>query len=148
MTDADDDGCHIQILLLTFFFRFMQSLIKRGMVYIALTPLYKIANKNQIEYAWDDDELKEKTMRIKNYTIQRFKGLGEMNPDQLWETTMNPETRILVRVNIEDFSEADERVSVLMGDDVTPRREWIDNNVVFENDDNFTLEEVDVDGEE
>ena len=71
-----------------------------------------------------------------------------MNPDQLWETTMNPETRILVRVNIEDFSEADERVSVLMGDDVTPRREWIDNNVVFENDDNFTLEEVDVDGEE
>ena len=87
-------------------------------------------------------------MRIKNYTIQRFKGLGEMNPDQLWETTMNPETRILVRVNIEDFSEADERVSVLMGDDVTPRREWIDNNVVFENDDNFTLEEVDVDGEE
>ena len=71
-----------------------------------------------------------------------------MNPDQLWETTMNPETRILVRVNIEDFSEADERVSVLMGDDVGPRREWIDNNVVFENDDNFTLEEVDVDGEE
>ena len=148
MTDADDDGCHIQILLLTFFFRFMPSLIKRGMVYIALPPLYKIANKNQVEYAWNDDELKEKTMRIKNYTLQRFKGLGEMNPDQLWETTMNPETRILVRVNIEDFSEADERVSVLMGDDVAPRRAWIDNNVVFENDDNFTLEEVDVDGEE
>ncbi len=148
MTDADDDGAHIQILLLTFFFRYMKPLIEAGKVYIALPPLYKISNKNQIEYAWDDDELEEKCERIKNYSIQRFKGLGEMNFSQLWDTTMNPETRTLIQVNIEDFSEADEQVAILMGDDADSRRDWIDNNVVFDYEDNFTLEEADVDGQE
>ena len=148
MTDADDDGAHIQILLLTFFFRYMKPLIEAGKVYIALPPLYKISNKNTIEYAWDDEELKEKCQKIKNYSIQRFKGLGEMNYTQLWDTTMNPETRTLIQVNIEDFYEADKRVSILMGDDADSRREWIDNNVVFEHEDNYTLEEVEVDGKE
>jgi len=140
MTDADDDGAHIQILLLTFFFRYMKPLIEAGKVYIALPPLYKISNKNQIEYAWTDDELEEKSRKIKNCSIQRFKGLGEMNFSQLWDTTMNPATRTLIQVNIEDFAEADDKVAVIMGDDVDKRRDWIDNNIVFDNEDNFTLE--------
>lgn len=148
MTDADTDGAHIQILLLTFFFRYMRGLIENGRVYIALPPLYKISMKNHVEYAWTDEELREKIGNSKNVTIQRFKGLGEMNFTQLWETTMNPETRTLIRVNIEDFSEADNRVSILMGDEVEPRREWIENNVSFDNEDNFTLESIEVIGDE
>ena len=143
MTDADTDGAHIQVLLLTFFFRYMQKLIEEGYVYIALPPLYKITTKNKIEYAWDDEELKQKLANYKNYTLQRFKGLGEMNAEQLWETTMNPKTRTLIKVNIEDFNDVDNRIAILMGDDVEPRREWIENNVSFESEDNFTLEEVD-----
>lgn len=142
MTDADTDGAHIQVLLLTFFFRYMRELIEAGKVYIALPPLYKLNLKNSIEYAWTDEELKEKTEKNKVVSIQRFKGLGEMNAAQLWETTMNPETRTLIRVNIEDFSDADNKISILMGDDVDPRRSWIENNVSFDNDDNFSLEEV------
>ena len=142
MTDADDDGAHIQILLLTFFFRYMKPLIEAGKVYIALPPLYKVSNKNQIEYAWTEDDLQNITKKMKNYNIQRFKGLGEMNSGQLWETTMNPATRTLIRVNIEDFSEADDRISVLMGDDVDPRREWIENNVSFDFEDDYVLEEA------
>jgi len=144
MTDADTDGAHIQVLLLTFFFRYMRGLIESGKVYIAMPPLYKITtSKNDYEYAWSDDELKEKVGNKKNVMIQRFKGLGEMNSDQLWDTTMNPETRTLIQVKIEDFGDADSRISILMGDDVEPRREWIDNNVSFDYEDNFTLEEVD-----
>lgn len=140
MTDADTDGAHIQILLLTFFFRYMPGLIEAGKVYIALPPLYKISTKNSQIYAWTDEELKERVSEIKGqYEIQRFKGLGEMNFEQLWETTMNPATRTLIKVNIEDFSDADNRISVLMGDDVDPRREWIENNVSFDNEDNFDL---------
>ena len=142
MTDADTDGAHIQILLLTFFFRYMTELVEAGKIYIATPPLYKIATKNTVEYAWSDDELREKIANLKNVTIQRYKGLGEMNPEQLWETTMDPARRTLVQVKIGDYSSADNRVSVLMGDDVEPRREWIDNNVVFEYDDNFVLEDL------
>jgi topoisomerase-4 subunit B len=145
MTDADTDGAHIQVLLLTFFFRYMRELIEQGYVYLALPPLYKITHRNgRTEYAWSDEELKEKVAAYKNISIQRFKGLGEMNSDQLWETTMNPETRTLIKVNIEDFSETDQKINVLMGDEVSPRREWIENNVVFEDTDNFTLEEVEI----
>ncbi len=142
MTDADTDGAHIQILLLTFFFRYMTELVEAGKIYIATPPLYKIATKNSVEYAWSDEELRDKIANQKNVTIQRYKGLGEMNPDQLWETTMDPAKRTLVQVRISDFSEADNRVRVLMGDEVEPRREWIDNNVVFEYDDNFVLEDL------
>jgi len=145
MTDADTDGAHIQILLLTFFFRYMRELIDNGLIYIALPPLYKVTTKSKIEYAWDDDELKKKVTKYKNVNIQRFKGLGEMNSDQLWDTTMNPKTRTLIQVKIEDFSDVDSRISILMGDKVEPRREWIENNVSFEFEDNFTLEEVGLD---
>ena len=145
MTDADDDGAHIQILLLTFFFRYMKPLIEAGKVYIALPPLYKVSNKNDIQYAWTEEDLDEITKSMKNYNIQRFKGLGEMNSEQLWDTTMNPETRTLIRVNIEDFNEADDRIVVLMGDEVEPRREWIENNVSFDFEDNYILEEANPD---
>ncbi len=136
MTDADTDGSHIQVLLLTFFYRYMKPMIEAGKVYIALPPLYKVSKgkgkKEIIEYAWDEDGLKQAIKKVgKGYTIQRYKGLGEMNADQLWETTMNPETRTLIRVKIEDIARAERRVSVLMGDKVEPRRKWIESNVAF-----------------
>ncbi|TXK89701.1 DNA topoisomerase IV subunit B, partial [Parageobacillus sp. SY1] len=136
MTDADTDGAHIQVLLLTFFYRYMRPLIEAGKVYIALPPLYKISKgtgkKEIIEYAWTDEQLKEIVKKFgKGYTIQRYKGLGEMNADQLWETTMNPETRTLIRVRIEDAARAERRVTTLMGDKVEPRRKWIEANVAF-----------------
>lgn len=142
MTDADTDGAHIQTLLLTFFFKYMRPLIEQGMVYIATPPLFKITIKNTVEYAWTDEELREKIGNHKNVQIQRYKGLGEMNAEQLWETTMNPANRTLIRVLIEDESDAENRMEILMGDDPEPRREWIENNVVFEYDDNFILEDV------
>ncbi len=142
MTDADTDGAHIQTLLLTFFFRFMKPLIENGMVYIATPPLYKIQTKSNVEYAWTDEELREKIGAQKNVTIQRYKGLGEMNAEQLWETTMEPGKRSLIKVNIEDLGEAERSMEILMGDDVDKRRDWIENNVIFDVDDNFTLEEA------
>ncbi len=136
MTDADTDGAHIQILLLTFFYRYMRPLIEAGKVYIALPPLYKLQKgsgaKTQVAYAWTDEELAAETKAFgKGFTLQRFKGLGEMNADQLWETTMNPATRTLIRVRIDDAALAERRVTTLMGDKVAPRREWIEKHVKF-----------------
>ena len=141
MTDADTDGAHIQTLLLTFFYRYMRPLVETGHVYIALPPLYKMSKgkgkKEVVEYAWTDGELEELRQKFgRGALLQRYKGLGEMNADQLWETTMNPETRTLIRVTIDDLARAERRVSVLMGDKAAPRRQWIEDNV------KFTLEET------
>lgn len=142
MTDADTDGAHIQVLLLTFFYRYMKPLLDAGKIYLAMPPLYKISKgkgkSEKIAYAWTDEELEIKTKEFKKgYTLQRYKGLGEMNADQLWDTTMNPQTRLLIRVNNDDAAVSERRLTTLMGAKVEPRREWIESNV------HFSLEEED-----
>ena len=138
MSDADEDGGHIQCLLLTFFYRYMKPLIEAGKLYIALPPLFKITCGKNIDYAYNIEEMKEKT-KNKKCEVQRYKGLGEMNADQLADTTMNPDTRKLIRVKIDDALLAEKRVSVLMGDNVEPRKEWIEENVEFSLEDSYKI---------
>ena len=143
MTDADVDGAHIRTLLLTFFFRYMRPLIEEGYVYAAQPPLYKVTKQKKEYYVYSDKELDDLLNEIgrDKYDIQRYKGLGEMNPEQLWDTTMNPETRTLLQVTIEDAAIADEIFSMLMGDKVAPRREFIQENAKY-------VRNLDVIGEE
>ena len=130
MTDADVDGSHIRTLLMTFFYRYMPEIIESGYLHIAQPPLYMISKDGSRHYAYSDEELNDlkKRMASKKVHVQQYKGLGEMNPEQLWETTMNPGTRTLLKVDIEDAILADEIFTVLMGDDVGPRREFIEKN--------------------
>ncbi|ENY53705.1 Topoisomerase IV subunit B [Metamycoplasma alkalescens 14918] len=144
MTDADVDGAHIQMLLLTFFWRYMKKLIEEGMIYIALPPLYKITIKssnNKSFYAWDEDELREITSQYTNYEIQRYKGLGEMNADQLWDTTMNPETRSIIKVNIDNQGLTERNVTTFMSDNSEARKIWINENIDFSSIDDFIINE-------
>jgi DNA gyrase subunit B len=136
MTDADVDGSHIATLIMTFFFRHMQDLVKNGYLYIATPPLFLVKKGKEEQYCWNDDERLAAIERIGKgkdgkIHVQRYKGLGEMNPEQLWETTMNPSNRVLRQVTIENAAEADRIFSMLMGDDVPPRREFIEAHAKY-----------------
>ena len=137
LSDGDQDGAHIRALLLTFFYRYTKELITGGHVYMGMPPLYKVQKGNNVTYAYDDEELARITKGMKGYTLQRYKGLGEMNPEQLWETTLNPENRSLVQVTIEDAAYVEHLVTLLMGDKVAPRKEYITEHANFNRVDSF-----------
>lgn len=138
LSDADQDGAHIRAILLTFFYRYMRELVTEGHVYIGMPPLYKIQKGNNVQYVYDDRELKKVLKNVgKGYTLQRYKGLGEMNPEQLWQTTMDPNSRKLMQVTIEDAAQADRIITILMGDKVDPRREYISTHANFNRSDDF-----------
>lgn len=140
MTDADDDGSHIQILLLTFFYSFMRQLIEQGMVYIALPPLYKVTKGKVTQYCYSDEELEAAKKQLGKVEIQRYKGLGEMNATQLWQTTMDPKTRSLIQVGVDNMAIAEKRMHTLMGDKADQRRHWIEENIQFTLEDAFKVE--------
>ena len=154
MTDADDDGAHIQILLLTFFFRYMRPLIEDGRVYLAVPPLFRVTNKggknNFTKYAYTTEELADimKGLNKDSTLISRFKGLGEMSAEQLWDTTMNPKTRTLIRVTLEDFDEAEGEIDLFMGDNAERRRNWLENHVQFSLEDEYEIDKLDLSGDE
>ena len=138
LADADQDGGHIRAILLTFFFRYMRRLITDGHVYIGMPPLYKLQKKDEVEYCYNDEELETKRQNFgRNYTLQRFKGLGEMNPEQLWDTTMDPKKRMLMQVTIEDAAEAEKLITTLMGDDIDSLKAYISEHADFNKEDTF-----------
>lgn len=144
LSDADQDGMHIRCILLTFFFKYMRDLVAAGYVYIGMPPLYKVYKKDVVEYAYDDKELDEKIKKVgKGYSLQRYKGLGEMSAEQLWETTMNPATRNLIQVTLEDITQAAEMIEMLMGDKVEGRKQFLNENADFNKVDGF-IEKVNV----
>ncbi len=138
LSDADQDGAHIRAILLTFFFRYMKELVQEGHVYIGMPPLYKVYKKDVIEYAYDDNELQKAIDKVgRGYQLQRYKGLGEMNPEQLWDTTMDPKKRMLMQVTIEDAAEAEKLITTLMGDDIDSRKAYISEHADFNKEDAF-----------
>ena len=140
LADADQDGGHIRTILITFFYRYFKELITDGHLYIGRPPLFKIAKGNKVLYAYNDEQLEQAKAEIgRGYTVQRYKGLGEMNPEQLWETTMDPEKRSLIRVTIDDLADAEQIVTTLMGDNVEPRKQYIAEHANFNKQDDFEV---------